>query len=172
MAAAGGPLLALFGHTYTGGLAALVALNLAETITGAFGVSEMILYYRRPARALQVNLAMIVIPVALTPLLAPRLGVLGAAIAMLVASLAAAALRRHWLKPLGVLQPRLHAAAPVLSALVGTGGGLALAQGIPASSPLALIGPALLALTLYGAGIRFWTKARPGSLSMADFRVT
>ncbi len=171
MAAAGGPLLGLFGHTYAGALAALVALNLAETITGAFGVSEMILYYRRPARALQVNLAMIAVPVVLTPLLTPRMGVLGAALAMLAAALVAAWLRRHWLKPLGVLNPRLHAAAPVLAALAGAGGGLAVAMVLPGPSPLALIGPALAALAIYGIGIRMWTMARPGALSMADFRV-
>lgn len=175
MAAAGEPLLALFGPHYVVGYHALIVMVLAETVNGAFGVGELILYYRRPALALLINVVLIAIAAILVPLLAPAFGILGASAAMLLAAVVATLLRRHWLKQLGVRQPPLHAAAPVIGALAGGAAGLllheALADVFRAPARIEAIATPLLALAVYGLTIRLWTTLRPGVLSMARFRV-
>ncbi|KAJ8136169.1 hypothetical protein OY671_010618, partial [Metschnikowia pulcherrima] len=51
MAAAGEPSSASFGPHYVVGYHASIVMVSAETVNGAFGVGESILYYRRPASA-------------------------------------------------------------------------------------------------------------------------
>lgn len=173
MTAAGAPLLALFGPQYPAAWSALVAMVLAEAVNGAFGVSELILYYRRPALALQVNLLLIAIPAVLIPLAAPRFGLLGAAGAMLVAALAATAMRRLWLKRLGVHRPATHALPPMLAALAGVLAWLALAAALRGSAPLlSTYAPPLSALAIYAALIWLWRRLDPQALAMAQFRVS
>lgn len=178
MAAAGDALLDLFGAHYATGYAALLAMVLAETINGAFGVSELILYYRRPALALKVNLILIAIAAAGIPLLTPEFGILGASLAMLLAALVAALLRRYWLVGLGVRRHPLHAVVPVLAAgaavVFGAYGGwvarMSVMQGAPAGVASA-ISP-LLALVIYVLLIMGWRKMRPGVLSLDRYRVS
>ena len=178
MAATGEALLDLFGAHYVGGYAALLAMVLAETVNGAFGVSEMILYYRRPALALQVNLILIVIAGLTIPLLTPEYGILGAALAMLLAALVASFMRRHWLSGLGVRPHPFHAAIPLLAA--GTSvvlgiwlGGLAKGSALAGAHPVVTkaVSP-LIALLFYGAFVALWRKAQPGVLSLNRFRVS
>lgn len=168
MVAAGKPLLGLFGPQYVSGYPALVAMVVAEAITGAFGVSELILYYRRPALALQVNLAIIVMAAILTVLAAPHFGLLAASGAMLVAAIASALLRRAWLAGIGVRNPALHAAVPVVAMGAGVAMWLALGAVLPAG-PLAFAAPAC-AIALYTALMLTWRRMRPEALSMAAFR--
>jgi len=178
MAAAGDALLDLFGAHYATGYAALLAMVLAETINGAFGVSELILYYRRPALALKVNLILIAIATAGVPLLTPKYGILGASMAMLLAAVVAALLRRYWLVGLGVRRHPLHAAVPALAAgaavVLGAYGGwivrMSLLQGAPAGLASA-ISP-LLALVIYVLLILGWGKMRPGVLSLSRYRIS
>lgn len=178
MAAAGQALLELFGVHHTGGYAALLAMVLAETISGAFGVSELILYYRRPALALQVNLILIVIASLAIPLLTPDYGVLGASVSMLLAALVAAFMRRHWLSGLGVRPHPLHAATPIAAAgasvLIGLWlGGLATGTSLASAHPMVIkaLSP-LIALLFYAAFVAGWRKVRPGVLSLDRYRVS
>ncbi|MBF9150972.1 lipopolysaccharide biosynthesis protein [Novosphingobium jiangmenense] len=178
MAATGEALLDLFGAHYAGGYAALLAMVLAETVNGAFGVSEMILYYRRPALALQVNLILIVIAALAIPLLTPQYGILGAAFAMLLAALVASFMRRHWLSGLGVRPHPFHAAIPLLAAgtsvLLGVWlGGLAKVSALAGAHPVVTkaVSP-LIALAFYGTFVALWRKAQPGVLSLNRFRVS
>lgn len=178
MAATGEALLDLFGAHYAGGYAALLAMVLAETVNGAFGVSELILYYRRPALALQVNLILIVIAGFAIPLLTPAYGILGAALAMLLAALVASFMRRHWLSGLGVRPHPFHAAIPVLAAgaavLLGMWlGGLAKGTALMGAHPVVTkaVSP-LIALLFYAGFVMIWRKAQPGVLSLNRYRVS
>lgn len=176
MAAAGEWLLGLFGAQYASGYPALIAMVLAEAVNGAFGVSELILYYRRPALALAVNGILIALALVLIPLLAPMLGILGASGAMLLAAIMAAALRRHWLIGLGVRRHLLHAGFPVAASLAGAAAGLLLYRILSrvAQVPVSFDRTAapVLALAVYGAAVWAWTRLQPGVLSLARFRVS
>jgi O-antigen/teichoic acid export membrane protein len=172
MVAAGEPLLALFGARYTGGYVALIALSLAETLNGAFGVGEMIIYYLRPARALAINSAMIAVTVIVIPPLASRLGINAAALAVLIAALVAVWLRWSWLADFGIRHHSLHAAPPIVAAVIATivGWGLhAGLNGLPTAATASL--PALAALASYALIIGVWVRRRPDALSLARFRV-
>lgn len=178
MAATGEALLDLFGANYEGGYAALLAMALAEAVNGAFGVSELILYYRRPALALQVNLILIVIAALAIPLLTPHYGIFGAALAMLLAALVASYMRRHWLSGLGVRPHPFHAAIPVLAAgaavLLGLWlGGLVRGTALIAAHPVATkaVSP-LFALLFYTAFMIAWRRMRPGALSLNRYRIS
>ncbi len=178
MAAAGDALLDLFGAHYATGYSALLAMILAETINGAFGVSELILYYRRPALALTVNLILISIAAVAIPLLTPHYGILGASMAMLLAAVVAALLRRYWLAGLGVRRHPLHAAVPVLAAglsvvmgaYLGWIARMSVLQG--ASNGVTTATPPLIALAIYALSIMAWRKARPGVLSLDRYRIS
>ncbi len=178
MAAAGDVLLGLFGAHSAHAYAALLAMVLAEAVNGAFGVSELILYYRRPALALQVNLIQIVIAAAAIPLLTPRYNILGASLAMLLAAIVAAVLRRHWLAGLGVRRHPLHAAVPAIAAGISVGfgiyGGWIARMSVLQDAPAGLVRaiPPLLALALYAALVMGWRKVQPGVLSLGRFRVS
>lgn len=171
LAAAGHWLLGLFGAQYAGGYATFLLLLLAETVNGAFGVSELILYFRRPGLVWINNLVMIGVAVVAIVLLAPWLGSAGAALGMGLAGIASALLRRRWLAHIGVTRPLFHAAVPLGAALVGAAAALVLTRMVPAmaSDWLAIL-PALLALGLYGAAIRGWMRISPGALSMDQFQ--
>ncbi|CAH0498619.1 lipopolysaccharide biosynthesis protein [Novosphingobium sp. CECT 9465] len=178
MAAAGDALLDLFGTHYATGYSALLAMVLAETINGAFGVSELILYYRRPALALKVNLILIAIAAAGIPLLTPKYGILGASMAMLLAAIVAALLRRHWLAGLGVRRHLLHAAVPALAAgaavIFSAYGGWIMRMSLLQGAPPGLVKatPPLIALAIYALFVWGWRKARPGVLSLARYRIS
>lgn len=175
MVAAGEGLLGLFGPQYVAGYWTLVAMALCETVNGAFGVSELILYYRRPDLALRLNFVLITIAAVLVPLLAPRLGTAGAALSMLVAALAATFLRRKWLHDLHVRRTRLHAAPPLIAGAVGGIAGLVAFETLELLFSIERwaeqIAAPVLALVVYGVLIWLWTRARPGTLSLAKFRV-
>ena len=177
MAAAGDALLELFGAGYAAGYAALLAMVLAETINGAFGVSELILYYRRPALALKVNVILIAIAAAGIPLLTPQYGILGASLAMLVAAVIAAVLRRYWLVGLGVRRHLFHAGVPVAAAgiavLLGASGGWVARTGALHDAPDGWLKavPPLLALAVYVLLIGVWRKVQPGVLSLDRYRI-
>lgn len=176
MVAAGEALLGLFGQQYVVGYWTLLAMVATETVNGAFGVAELIIYYRRPHLALILNLGLIATAAVLIPLLAPELGTLGAALAMLAAAMSAALLRRHWLKGLGVRNAPLHAVPPLAAALVGAAVGVAAFEALVVlfqAPPLVdKIAPPVLAIGTYGALIWLWTKVQPGELSLARFRVS
>lgn len=177
MAAAGDALLDLFGAHYATGYAALLAMVLAETVNGAFGVSELILYYRRPALALKVNAILISVAAIGTPLLTPKFGLLGASLAMLIAAVIAAVLRRYWLAGLGVRRHPLHAAVPIVAAgiavLFGQYGGWIVRTQVlqgPAQGWAKAVAP-MLALAFYLLLVWIGCKVQPGLLSLRRYRV-
>lgn len=172
MVTAGDALLRLFGPQYVSGYGALLALCAAEVLNGAFGIGETIIYYLRPVRALAINLAMIAIPVLLVVPLAPRLGIVAAALAVAMAALVAVWLRRFWLANLGIKSRPLHAAVPILAAAVAAAFGLGLRQEVAPWSPGAgIIVPTLLALIVYGVAIAVWVRLDPDALSLGRFRI-
>lgn len=169
MVIAGDSLLRLFGPQYGAGYGALLALCAAEVLNGAFGIGETIIYYLRPARALAINLAMIAVPVALVVPLAPRLGLLAAALSVALAALVAVLLRRAWLARLGIRTRALHAAVPLVASGVAAAGGLVFRLGLAPARNAGL--PAILALAIYGVAIAVWIRRDPDALSLARFRV-
>ncbi|WP_068070751.1 lipopolysaccharide biosynthesis protein [Novosphingobium lentum] len=175
MIAAGDSLLGLFGRQYIAAYAALVAMAMGEAVNGAFGLSELIIYYRRPALALALNVVLIAIIALLIPLLAPRMGIAGASTATLIAALCGAALRRHWLRRFGVLRDPLHAALPMAAALVAGLAGYAVQQSLNEVAGLPVLfdklSPPIVALGLYAVAIRAWVRWQPTVLSLARFRV-
>ncbi|NLR69644.1 lipopolysaccharide biosynthesis protein [Novosphingobium sp. ERN07] len=174
IAATGDLLLGVFGVSQPGAYTALLAMVLAETVNGAFGVSELILYYRRPALALQVNLILIAVAGLGIPLLTPDYGIVGATVAMLIAALFAAGLRRHWLAGLGVRPPLLHAAVPIAGASMAVIVGRQCALFLPSTTAVAVrdAAPAVIALALYTAFVLIWRKLRPGVLSLNRYRIS
>lgn len=177
MAAAGDALLDLFGAHYATGYAALLAMVLAETVNGAFGVSELILYYRRPALALKVNAILISVAAIGTPLLTPKFGLLGASLAMLIAAVIAAVLRRYWLAGLGVRRHPLHAAVPIVAAGIAVlfgqyGGWIVRTQVLQGTAQgwAKAVAP-MLALAFYLLLVWIGCKVQPGLLSLRRYRV-
>lgn len=171
IACAGEALLGLFGPQYVVGYTALVMMVLAEAVNSAFGVSELIIYYRRPTIGLAINVAQVIVAVLLVPLLASSLGIAGAATAMFVSAVFIALLRRHWLKQLHIERPPLHAAVPFVSAAMAGLIAYEVVQTFGAGFPWDKILIATAATALYGAAIAIWLRWRPGVLSLAKFRV-
>ncbi len=173
LAAAGEALLGLFGPRFIAGYPALIVAALAQAVSSAFGVSELILYFRKPGLVLVNNLLLIGIAAVLVPLLAVPFGLTGAASAMLVAAIAGAVARRQWLRGFGIRRSLFHAAPPVIAALAAAAAGWLLRDELledwPAVPMLAAIAAPLLALALYGAAVWLWLSLRPGSLSLNRF---
>ncbi|HEV2748017.1 MAG TPA: oligosaccharide flippase family protein [Allosphingosinicella sp.] len=172
LAAIGLPLLGWFGPEFAAGYWALVFLAAAETILGAFGISELIFLYREPAVALRITLATILVNLVLGAALIVPLGVTGAALAVLAATAAGAAMRRRALRSrFDVRMPLHYSAAPVASAMVAAGAaGLALLA-MGSASEAAAAGVALAAALLaYAAALKLWLRATGDSLALVKFK--
>jgi O-antigen/teichoic acid export membrane protein len=85
LVAIGRPLLHWIGPEFAAGYLAMLLLAAAETIQGAWGVSDLILLYRRPAYILWLTAIGAAVNVAACVALVPRFGVEGAAAAALIA---------------------------------------------------------------------------------------
>ena len=162
LVAIGQPLLHWIGPEFAAGYLAMLLLAAAEAIQGAWGVSDLILLYRRPAYILWLTAIGAAVNVAACVALVPRFGVEGAAAAALIAYVAANAARRLFLaRGFAIHVPLAYASAPLLAGTAGAAVALAFA-GMPG---LALVlGLAVYALTL-GAALRLGGA----SLSMTHF---
>ena len=164
LAIAGRPLLDWFGSGFTAGYWALVVLAAAEAIQGAFGVSDLLILYRRPVGSLLIVGANIAFNVVAGLVLIPRFGITGAALSVLVGIAAGAAIRRVILRrALGVRVPIQHSAGPLLAAAVAIAAALA-ARGL--LNDLAALATALI---VYAAGLKLWMAASGSDLSLTAF---
>ncbi len=144
------------------GYLAMLLLAAAESIQGAYGVSDLILLYRRPAFILWITATGAAVNLAAGLALIPYYGVEGAAAAALLAYIAANAARRLFLaRGFAIHVPLGYASAPLLAGAAGLAVALALA-GNPGLAFFA--GLAAYAVTL-GAALRLGRA----SLSMTHF---
>ena len=168
--ALGLPLLQWFGPEFAAGYAALLILAAAETIHGAFGVSDLILLYRRPALSLAVTSACIAVNLVVAWLLIDRYGLDGAAWAVLIAALAGALVRRAMLRAsFGISIPVAYSAGPAVAAIGAAAAALAAARLLDSSSPLLACAASLAAgLAAYAILLKLWLRARGESLSLMN----
>jgi O-antigen/teichoic acid export membrane protein len=162
LVAIGQPLLHWIGPEFAAGYLAMLMLAAAESIQGAYGVSDLILLYRRPAYILWLTAIGAAVNVAAGLALIPHFGVEGAAAAALIAYVAANLARRLFLaRGFAIHVPLGYASAPLLAGAAG----LAVA--------LALIGMPMLAfaagLAAYGATLGAALRLSSSSLSMTHF---
>lgn len=171
--AIGLPLLQWFGPEFAAGFAALIILAAAETIHGAFGVSDLILLYRRPALSLAVTSACIAVNLAAAWLLIGRYGLDGAAWSVLIASLAGALLRRILLRSgFGIIVPLAYSAGPAVAAAAATAVVLAIAHLLAPASTAIASGAALVAgLAAYAATLKLWLSATGDRLSLTNLQM-
>lgn len=162
LVAVGEPLLAWIGPEFAAGYLALLLLAAAEAIQGAYGVSDLILLYRRPAYILWITAVGAAVNVAAGWALIPLWGVDGAAAAALAAYVAANVARRLLLaRGFGIHVPLAYAGAPVLAGAAGLAAALALIDmpGLAFAAGLAAYGATL------GAALRLGRS----SLAMTHF---
>lgn len=170
LAAIGWPLLHWLGPEFAAGYLAMVMLAAAETIQGAFGVSDLILLYRRPTLALSVTCTSAVVNFVGGWLLVREWGIDGAALAVLLAWIAGALVRRFALRrTLGVPAPLLYAAGPIAAAILAA----LVATSILRWGPGDVAGYALAtaaALAAYALGLWLWLKTSGQTLKLVNFR--
>ncbi len=173
LAAIGLPLLGWFGPEFAAGYWALLLLAAAETIQGAFGVSDLIFLYRQPAVVLRITMVTTIVNLAAGLALIPWLGVDGAALAVLAAMIAGAVIRRIALRSrFGILIPLRYSAGPVVAAALAALAVLLTIRAAPASEQVT-VGVALAAgLLVYAAALRLWLLAMRDSLALAHFRTS
>jgi O-antigen/teichoic acid export membrane protein len=169
LVAIGEPLLRWIGPEFAAGYWALLLLAAAEAIQGAFGVSDLILLYRRPAFILSITAIGAAVNIAAGWPLIAYLGVTGAALAALLAYVAAALARRALLRAgFGISVPLRHAAAP----LAGAAAGLAAALGLlalPLADPLRFGLAFAAGLLVYWVALRLALRLMGESLKLDHF---
>ncbi|MGZ3258095.1 MAG: lipopolysaccharide biosynthesis protein [Croceibacterium sp.] len=169
MVGLGRPLLALIGPPFAAAFVPMLVLCLSESIQGAFGVGDLLLLYRKPFETVRITLLSIAINLGGTALLIAPLGLLGAALAVLAANLAAALLRRFRLKAiLGISIPLAFHAGVVAATVAGAGAGwLVLANLSPlpwvTGAAAAVAGLAVFSLLLWG-----WGRVTGETLSLTN----
>ena len=164
------PLLNWFGPEFAAGYWALVYLAAAETVLGAFGVSELILLYRAPRRALAITVFMILVNLALGWALIAHFGIDGAAAAVLVAVSAGAIVRRHALRSLGVRVPLLFSLGPVAAAAAGIAAGLFALRALPGAEIGFLLAALAAAIGVYASVLKLWLAMTGETLALRRFR--
>jgi O-antigen/teichoic acid export membrane protein len=167
----GAPLLGWIGPEFAGGYWALLMLAMAETIQGAYGVSDLIFLYRRPQIILWITGAGALVNFAAGWPLILSAGVTGAALAALLAAIAAALVRRHFLRArFAIFVPWRHGAAPLVAAAAAIAVAY-FAMWSPAAEPIRL-GLALAGgLGAYALCLAALLRLGGESLSMTHFVV-
>lgn len=166
-------ILGLFGKEYVGSHGVLIILVIAQLIASGLSVSDLIIYFRQPGRAVLNNLIMIS---AMTAFMAfgVRYGLPGVALSVLGAASVAAIARKRWLVEMGIRRSPFHIAAPVIAAALSAGVGLVIQHLFslwPSLPPgfATLFGP-LIAIALYASLIAAWIKHDPDAISLGKFR--
>jgi len=170
LVAIGLPLLGWFGPEFAGGYWALLALALAETIQGAFGIGDLIFLYRQPWVVLRITAATTVVNLAAGVALIPWLGIDGAALSVLAAMIAGAVIRRWSLRArFGIRIPLSYSAGPVLAATASVLAALAIRE-LPMSAPVRDGLSVAAVLVVYAAALKLWLAASGDSLALVKFR--
>lgn len=164
-------LLAWFGPDFAAAYWPLVILGAAETILAAFGVGEIILFYRRTALGLAVLVATIMVNLVAALFLVGPWGLEGAAFAVLAAVLAGTLLRRLLLRlGLGIAAPWGHAAGPIGAAGVALAAIAAAGPFLPQSSIWATAVSLAIGLACYAAALRLWLGLTGERLALENLR--
>ena len=172
LVALGHPLLDWFGRAFAPGYWAMIVLAAAESIQGAFGVSDLLFLYRRPLVTVNISIASIAINALAGLLLIAPLGVLGAALAVLVANLAAAAIRRVALHTsFGIRTALDYNAGPLVAGAAGSASALLIVIATEPGFGLAgYISACAAGLAIYAACLFGWMAASGDRLSLAHLR--
>jgi len=172
LAILGAPLLGAIGPEFVAGYWAMLLLAGAESIQGAFGVSDLILLYRRPLWVIVITAVGAGVNLCAGLLLIHSYGVTGGALAALLAVASAALTRGLLLRSgFGVEMPLRHVAAPVSAAAADLGIALVVLA-LPIESPALRLGlAALLGLAAYAAMLAGALRATGESLSLTHFIV-
>jgi O-antigen/teichoic acid export membrane protein len=165
----GAPLLRWIGPEFAAGYWAMLMLGATEGIQGAYGVSDLIFFYRRPHLILWITaVGAAVNCIAALPLIA-RYGVNGAALAALLGTVAAALTRRQLLRSsFGIAVPLHHSAAPLLAAAASVAAVFALLA-LPLAPPIRLAVALFAALAIYWALLRIVSRFTGQSLALSHF---
>ena len=173
LAVIGLPLLNWLGPEFALGYTAMLLLAAAETIQGAFGVSDLIFLYRQPMAALRITLATILVNLAAGALLIGPLRIDGAALSTLAAIAAGAIMRRHLLRSrFGLRIPLHYSAGPVIAAALALAAAAATGYFLP-SVPAPVVPAAALvaALLAYAAALKLWLILAGESLALVKFQI-
>jgi O-antigen/teichoic acid export membrane protein len=170
--AVGEPVLRWFGPEFTAGYAATVILALAETIQGAFSITDLLLLYMRAGLALLVTLAMIFVNMLTSLPFIAAYGNGGAALSVLIAFIAGALLRRFLLRArFDVSTPLLHSAGPLLAGAAAAAVAVMGHRYVPAAAPfqhqVALLSAVI---AVYAGGIFVWQRSTGETLKLTGFR--
>ncbi len=170
----GRPLLDWFGPEFAPAYTALLLLAVAETIQGAFSITDLLLLYVKARLALVVTVAMIVVHLASAVPLIEAYGIDGAAWSVLLAIFAGALLRRWLLRTrLDVATPLLHGAGPLLAAALAVIVAIVLRPYSEIDTPHGELFAALGAvLAVYGVALLAWQRATGQSLRLTGFQTT
>ena len=168
MVAVGQPLLDWLGPGFAAGWAAAVLIACAEATQGAFGITELILAYRRPQLGLGIMAATAAtaIPLVLAGIMLQ--GLTGAAAAVLFTYVARTFARRWALKrSLGV---DVHLRLSLAPALAGAAGAAVAALIAAGGSPWSWVLAAAAGLAVYAALIVAWMRASGQRLGIEHLR--
>ncbi|HMG47951.1 MAG TPA: oligosaccharide flippase family protein [Allosphingosinicella sp.] len=172
LAIIGAPLLRLIGPEFVAGYWAMLLLASAESIQGAFGVSDLIFFYRRPQMVIFITMVSASVNVVAGWLLIARYGIAGGALAALLAAAGAAIARRALLRAMfGVAVPLRYVAAPLSAAAANLGVALIILA-LPLDSAALRLGLAFLfGLAVYAAVLKGALWATGQNLSLTHFVV-
>ena len=170
LAVLGAPLLRAIGPEFVAGYWAMLLLAAAESIQGAFGVSDLIFLYRRPQMVIVITLVSASVNLVAGWLLIAAYGVTGGALAALLAVAAAAIARRALLRALfAVAVPLRYVAAPLSAAAADLGIAL-IVLALPLEDHALRLGlAAAFGLAAYGAVLKGALWATGQSLSLSHF---
>jgi O-antigen/teichoic acid export membrane protein len=170
--AIGKPLLGSLGSGFAVGYTAMIILTVAESIQGAFGVSDLLFLYRRPVVTVSITALTIVVNAAAALLLIGPFGVIGAASSVLLANLAAVLARRIALnRNFGIRAALSYNVGPVGAAAIAGAGAMLVVWvadprfGLAGNAAACVAGLGLYAALLYG-----WMAAMGDRLSLAHLR--
>jgi O-antigen/teichoic acid export membrane protein len=161
-----------FGSEFAPAYLALLLLAAAETIQGAFSVSDLLLLYLRARLALGVTVGMIAVHLLTAVPLIDAFGIDGAALSVLIAIGAGAVLRRTLLQSrFGLTAPLWHSAGPLIAAAVAAVAAIAAHSLIAThAAPPVHLGALAGVLALYWAGLWLWQRATGETLRLTGFR--
>ena len=169
--AVGDDILRWFGPAFVVGFGATVVLGLAETIQGAFSITDLLLLYLRARLALLVTIVMSVVNVAAALPLIAWDGIDGAALSVLIAVVTGALVRRWLLQSrFAVATPLLHAGGPLLAAATAAAIALLSRYALPGGTPVHLA-TLVAALASYGGAILLWQRRTGETLQLTGFRL-